>query len=465
MVFLAFAAVFFCLWPKFRIQNQSRWIFLITASFFFYGWWDPRFILLILASGLLNYWASRAMRRWPGWKKCWLITSIAGNIGSLVVFKYLAFITETVNQSLNLLGWSSTLPVVSLTLPIGISFYTFQSMSYTLDVYHGRLEPTKSIAHYLAYLSLFPHLLAGPIVRASELLPQIAKHTIVSEADRFEGTRLIIHGFFKKVVIADSLAPVINTAFSGQSSDASGVYWWIISAMFAAQIYCDFSGYSDIARGLFRWMGYDVAVNFNHPYLANSFSDFWNRWHMSLSSWFRDYVFAPLSKSTHSMSRNYANLWITMMVSGLWHGASWTFVFWGALHALYLSIEKLTRWPRRLRRLPFGRLMITATLLIQVLIAWVFFRSESWSQALNIVLKMINVFAWNRQDLVHLDPLAGCLLLLLICRELYVFFCPRLLQALPHQWERIIQPIALGGVVGLCVFLRGPGNAFIYSQF
>ena len=360
VIFLLFAALFFLGWQIANKQNNIRWFYLTAASLFFYGWWDWRFIFLIVASGLIDFWAGLAMQNRPHRKTLYLVASLAGNLGSLAAFKYSSFFAENIDLIAITLGqdWGvqERLPSALLILPVGISFYTFQSMSYTIDIYRGQLKPTKNILHFFAYLSMFPQLVAGPIVRARDILEQLKTKHIVTEQDRWDGTRLILGGYFKKVVIADNLGIVVERAFSSPDPSQSSVHWWAIAiaTAFAFQIYCDFSGYSDIARGLARWMGYRFKLNFNHPYIAVSIRDFWTRWHISLSTWFRDYVYIPLGGSRNGTFRSHLNMWITMIVSGVWHGAAWTFVIWGVLHALYLSLERLNRWPEQVAQLPLG---------------------------------------------------------------------------------------------------------------
>lgn len=466
-IFVVFAAFFYLFWQWAKKDTQVRWIFLTLASFVFYGWWDWRFLFLLLLSGLIDYVAALGIRRYQQHKGLLLTVSMMGNLGTLIAFKYLGFITETLNQLFQLGG--SSFPVVTLPLVVGISFYTFQSMSYTIDVYRNRLEPTHNIFHFFAYLSLFPQLVAGPIIRASDLLPQLLSYQDPTEEERWEGTRRIVYGFFKKMVIADNLAPVINLAFSDPSLTPSMPFWWVIMTMFAFQIYCDFSGYSDIAIGLARWMGYHFPVNFNHPYVATSFQDFWQRWHISLSTWFRDYLYVPLggnrdAQGKPSLWASSKNMWITMLISGLWHGASWTFIIWGALHATYLLIERLTHWPTRLKQVA-GPLPVSLLLLTQVWVAWVFFRAESLPQALGIIHQMFDFSAMDWTPVQAINKASLALLGLIILRELW-FYC-RLHQAstLQPKIPRWLEPVGVGCLLALSIYFRGPGSAFIYFQF
>ena len=464
--FIVFATVFFLLWPVARPRRQLRWGYLILFSSVFYGWWDWRFLFLILASGLIDYTAALMMQKYERRKRLLLVVSVCGNLLSLAAFKYLGFITTNLNSLLSTFGTGTSIPLLELTLPVGISFYTFQSMSYTIDVYRGALKPTRNILHFFAYLAMFPQLVAGPIIRASALLPQLEKSPPTGESGRWEGLKLIVHGYFKKVVIADNLAPVVNAAFGSTTPVESGLYWWIVISMFAAQIYCDFSGYSDIARGLARWMGYSFAKNFDHPYTATSFSDFWRRWHMSLSFWFRDYVFIPLGGSRVRPTLVHRNIWLTMCLSGLWHGASWNFVIWGALHSAYMSLERLTNWHERCGRLPGGRWLSNLWVLLWVWVAWVFFRSETLAQSTQILRIMFDIGSINIAAVKeHLQAADLLVLGIVPLREMFVATRLGERRSFASAAFRFGEPVVLALMIAACIFLRGPGSAFIYFQF
>jgi len=464
--FLVFLAVFFVAWPFMRRTNNWRWLYLMVVSFFFYGWWDWRYLFLLSGAGLNDYFAGLGMVKYPSLKRLFMGASIAGNLGSLMVFKYLDFSIRNVNGALGLLGVESRIPLAHLILPVGISFYTFQSLSYTIDVYKGKLQPTRNPLHFFAFLSLFPQLMAGPIVRAYDLLPQLMKWNKPTEVQRWDGLRLILYGYFKKVVVADNLAPLVNAAFGATDFVDSGAYWWVVMISFAFQIYCDFSGYSDIARGLAKWMGYEFILNFNHPYISSSIREFWTRWHISLSTWFRDYVYIPLGGSRCGAARSHLNMWITMVTAGCWHGAAWTFAIWGGLHALYLSAERLTEWPRRLSAIPGGRHLATLIIFVLVLVSWVFFRAQSLSQAGYILGAMFNFANFEAGAVTARIALPALVFLGLIAlRQLY--FHLRLDKvSLGLGWvDQVAHAAFLALVLWSCVFLRGPGSAFIYFQF
>ena len=465
-IFIAFAVLFFSLWPLAKRRNSLRWSYLVIASFIFYGWWDWRFLFLIIGSGLLDFFAGLGMAAHPRRKLLLLIASVLGNLGSLMIFKYSGFVAESLDALFSFLridvSLRSDVPPFMLILPIGISFYTFQSMSYTIDIYRGQLKPTRNILHFFAYLSMFPQLVAGPIIRARDLLPQLKKFHCSTEQQRWSGMKLIIQGYFKKVVIADNLAPVVSMAFSATKPLDSSCYWWCIITAFAIQIYCDFSGYSDIARGLAKWMGYDFALNFNHPYMSKSLQEFWTRWHISLSTWFRDYVYISLGGSRKGKWCAHGNMWIAMLLSGLWHGAAWNFVVWGLLHAVFLSVERITKWPNILRSLAGGKALSLFMVTIQVWVAWVFFRAETLAQAMHILRIM---FSFTGKLHSGLGENGIVFIVAALFGELFVYFRFKEKLRLSPVLRGFFSPLLWALLAVACVYLRGPGSEFIYFQF
>jgi alginate O-acetyltransferase complex protein AlgI len=470
-VFLLFAVLFFFLLYFIRRSHsrQLRWGFLVAASFFFYGWWDWRFLFLILASGCIDYFSALAIQRYPGKKKLFLVLSILGNVGSLAVFKYSGFIAENLDSLLAILHIESNLaeriPEFMLLLPVGISFYTFQSMSYTIDVYKGGLKPTRNVLHFFAYLALFPQLVAGPIVRARDLLPQLMELRPTNELERWNGFKLIIIGYFKKVVLADNIAPMVNSGFANIHLTDNGPFWWVMIIGFSFQIYFDFSGYSDIARGLAKWMGLHFRLNFNHPYHSKSLREFWTRWHISLSTWFRDYVYIPLGGSRKGRWNAHVFMWITMVVSGLWHGAAWTFIIWGALHAFYISLERLTHWPRYLKRVPLGGLLSIVLTNVLVLGGWVFFRAESFGDAVTILSNMFTPGGEGGFVLNNEIRNGAIWLGVSIAIELITYFRIKPHLFLPVRLRRMADMAYVLLMLLACIYLRGEGNVFIYFQF
>lgn len=464
--FFLFIAVFLAGWPFLRRSNNVRWAYLALASFVFYGWWDYRFLGLLIVTAGIDFFAGLGIERWPRYRKLLLVASLSANIGSLACFKYLDFMIQNINSVLAMAGAGERIPLANLILPAGISFYTFHSMSYTIDVYRRLMKPTHNILHFYAFVSMFPQLVAGPIVRGREMLPQLETYNPPTEQARWDGLRLIVHGFFKKVVLADNLAHTVNTAFNQISPAPSGVYWWVVAMMFATQIYCDFSGYSDIGRGLAKWIGYELPLNFNHPYISTSFREFWTRWHISLSTWFRDYLYIPIGGSRQGGFRSHLNMWITMLVSGLWHGAAWTFLGWASLHAFFITLERVTNWPKRLCAKPGGRIASAIIVLAMVLVSWVFFRSKSFEQAWGIVKFMFGPGSMNlafaRQNL---SSLSLQLLALAMLREAYFFAGLDRSRLMQSRTVRRLEPVAIGLLIGICVYFRGPGSTFIYFQF
>lgn len=375
LVFGLFLAVVWPAWWLLPPALKKRW--LLVASFVFYGWWDWRFLSLLLLSGFVDYFAARAMpAATQGARRRLLVLSVAVNLGILGVFKYLGFFSREAAALLELLGLSASLPVVDLILPVGLSFYTFQSMAYTIDVYRGA-KPTRSLLDFLGYLAFFPQLVAGPIERAHHLLPQLSAPRRPSVAWLHEGLLLFVWGLFKKVVVADNLAPLVARAFDqpdpGPTTLLLGAY------AFTWQIYCDFSGYSDMARGLARWFGVDVMVNFARPFFATTPQELWRRWHISLSQWLRDYLYIPLGGSRGSRARTWRNLMLTMVLGGLWHGANWTFLLWGAVHGLALVAQRLLGLPTVLGR-GLGRLPAIVLTFHLTALAFVLFRAHDVSQ-------------------------------------------------------------------------------------
>jgi D-alanyl-lipoteichoic acid acyltransferase DltB (MBOAT superfamily) len=446
-------------------------LFFTIASFIFYGWWDWRFLFLIIGSGLIDYLAGWFINKKPKLKLLLLILSLLGNLGSLAAFKYSGFFAENIGLLLQKFGievnLKDAIPDFMLILPVGISFYTFQSMSYTIDIYRGRLKPTANILQFFSYLAMFPQLVAGPIVRAADLLPQLKKPRQVTSLENWNGLKLILIGFFKKVVLADNIAPFVNYAFSDVNTSTSTLYWWVAVIGFAFQIYFDFSGYSDIARGLAKWMGFHFRMNFNHPYISTSIREFWTRWHISLSTWFRDYVYIPLGGSKKGKLRGHLNMWITMTVSGFWHGAAWTYIIWGAMHAFYLSIERIFKIPKRLGSFTGGKVIALFLLLFQVMIAWVFFRAGSFQQATNIIGYMLSInhtLDFNPNDLSFVNAVFFIVIGILI--ESWFFFnLKKYLLNLNFNYKKILEPAMFISLVLIIIFLRGKGEEFIYFQF
>ena len=462
--FFIFALVVFSLWPLVRVHPRLRLAFLVATSFFFYGWWDPRFILVLVFSGLVDFGAALWMSSRRDQAKLALAASVVANLFVLALFKYPPFFMETANA---LLGTSfDAASVREHYLPVGISFFTFQSMSYTIDVYRRRLDATRDPVLFFSYLALFPQLVAGPIVRARDLMPQLRAAPATSGKDWWEGLGLIARGYFKKVVLADQLAPFVDQAFASTTLPQNTVYWWVVVVLFGIQIYGDFSGYSDIAIGLGRWLGLKFPENFRHPYLAAGFRDFWSRWHISLSSWFRDYVYIPLGGSQRGALRGHLNLWTTMLLSGLWHGASWRYVVWGALHAAFVSFERITGWSAKLGRFPVGRAMSVLLVFASVSFAWGVFRADTFGQALEISRYLLLPANGFVPEPLRPGLIEGALAAVFFAIELAVAFriADRLQRRSPSAFA-VSQAVTVGAALAASLLFRGPGQAFIYFQF
>ena len=384
--FFVFLPIVFALY--WLLRRQLRWqnLLVVAASYLFYGWWDWRFLLLIAFTSACSY-ASGLLIGSNRWHKTALWGNIILNLAILGLFKYYDFF---VVELANLLGCSGDSVMLHLILPVGISFYTFQALSYSIDVYRGKLEPTRDVVAFFAYVSFFPQLVAGPIERATNLLPQFHRQRQFDYAMAVDGIRQMLWGFFKKVVVADNCATFVDDIwgdFAGQSS----INMAVAAALFSIQIYCDFSGYSDIAIGCAKLFGIKLMRNFNVPYFSRDIAEFWRRWHISLTTWFRDYVYIPLGGSRVAKWKVVRNTFIIFLVSGLWHGANWTFILWGAFHALlflplilmgknrkYTDIVAADRWLPSIKEL--GQMLLTFVL---AALGWILFRSQSIGEAID----------------------------------------------------------------------------------
>jgi len=401
---LFFSIVFF---SYYLIPHRLRWIFLLLSSYIFYMAWKPEYILLIILTTLITYFSGEGIKRAQNRKKKKriLIFSVSASLSILFVFKYSNFFISTIN-SIFPENHIFTGINIKLILPVGISFYTFQALSYVIDVYRGVYTDDVDLGHFAVYVSFFPQLVAGPIEKSVNLLPQIYKKIIFNYDRIVSGLRLMLWGFFKKIVIADNAAEIVNRIYNNVHRYDDGIYFLLATFLFAFQIYCDFSGYSDIAIGAARTLGIDLMKNFDRPYHAKSISEFWRRWHISLSVWLRDYLFLPVSytflrrfeklKLRHIKDETLAyigGIFVTMFLGGLWHGASWTFVLWGSVLGLFMISSRITRKIRKrivrklsLNEVPFlynsFRILFTFSL---INFSWIFFRANSISDAFYII--------------------------------------------------------------------------------
>ena len=391
--FFVFLPIVLVVYFVLTLRAQNAW--LLVASYVFYGSWDWRFLGLILISTGVDYVVGLKLQASHSeiTRRRLLIVSLVTNLGILGAFKYYGFFVGSLAALLENIGFQANITFLQFVLPVGISFYTFQTLSYTIDVYRRRIKPTDDIVTFALYVAYFPQLVAGPIERAHHLLPMLLARRQVKWLDIAVGLELIVIGFFKKVAIADTLGPIVDARFL-DPTQSSGLDLLITIYLFSFQIYGDFSGYSDIARGTSRLFGIDLMRNFNQPYLSQSITEFWRRWHISLSTWLRDYLYISLGGNRRGIRRTYLNLLITMLLGGLWHGANWTFVVWGGLHGMYLSIHKAIlnlKGRARVSRSPVlsgGLLKIVVTFHL----VWVFFRAPDFTIALEILSR---IFSWQ----------------------------------------------------------------------
>jgi D-alanyl-lipoteichoic acid acyltransferase DltB (MBOAT superfamily) len=402
LIFLpvCFILYWFVVQRHLKLQNA----FVLVISYVFYGWWDWRFLSLIAFSTLVDYTVGIYMEKTSSSsrRKSLLAVSLLVNLGLLGFFKYYNFFVDSWVTAFSGLGIEMHSSTLKIILPVGISFYTFQTLSYTIDIYRGQLKPSKNIINFAAYVAFFPQLVAGPIERAKNLLPQFSRKRIFNEEQAISGLNLIVWGLFQKVVIADSCATYVNAIFENYGS--LNTTSLILGAFyFAFQIYGDFAGYSNIAIGTARLFGFDLMRNFNYPYFSRNIAEFWRRWHISLSTWFRDYVYIPLGGSRGSQIYQLRNVLVIFLVSGFWHGANWTFVVWGALHALFFIPGLLTNTNRNyLDQVAAHRVLPTIKEVFQmvftfvmVLIAWVFFRAETVFEALSYIKRLLFNFRFS----------------------------------------------------------------------
>ena len=452
----AFALFFLIVYPIYLALKGTRFRlpWLLAASYFFYACFNPLYLILIAYSTILDY-AVVALMETKGRRKLWLSISIVNNLALLSFFKYAGFITDNLNALLSSLNVPYYLPAPGLLLPVGLSFYIFQSMSYTIDYYRGNIERERSLIRYATFVSLFPRLLAGPIERAKSLLPQLHKKPSVSMQDVSDGLSLFIVGLFKKVALADYLALYVDRIYSTPDRFQSPALM-LATFMFCWQIYFDFSGYTDMARGIARMMGFRLMLNFNNPYLATSLGDFWSRWHISLSSWFKDYVYIPLGGNRKGKFNTYKNMFLTMVISGLWHGAAWTFIIWGAVHALgrfcTRELETTSFYKEKVPRI-FKQILV----FVFVTFVWIFFRAESIGDAWIIITR---IFTSGFAD-PHCPLFA---LILILAVWLYQFaYESRLRWLLELRAVRI--GIIIIMVLYLALFAASSEQPFIYLQF
>ncbi len=397
-----FIVVFVAYWNMSRAW-QNR--FLLVASYVFYGWWSWKLLFLIFLATFINYYCGSMIHKAPNQRKrkFFLCISLVTTLVMLFFFKYSGFFVSEFYDFLHFVGFEDvSRPFWKIALPIGISFYTFQTLSYTIDIYRGKLKPVACYVDFSLFVVFFPQLVAGPIERASHLLPQITSNRTYDYDKIVSGFRLALYGMFQKVVIADTLAKVVDAAYKNPYTQTSGTFL-VATCFFAFQIYCDFAGYTNIARGVAKMLGFDLCLNFNAPYLSKNLVEFWRRWHMSLTGWFRDYVYFSLGGNRVSQYRHFFNVMAVFLLSGLWHGANWTFVIWGFIHGLFFLITlifaKLIEKAKH-ENLAVHILKIFATFVV-VCFAWIFFRANSLSESFYIVEQLADFNSFSLKPVIE----------------------------------------------------------------
>jgi alginate O-acetyltransferase complex protein AlgI len=446
-----------------KVEPTYVWV-LLVASLVFYGWHIPSYLWVLMVSATIDFYAALALERpgrTPRARKAILALSLGTNLGLLAFFKYFGFALDNLQWASERLGLGFDRPTWQIVLPMGISFYTFQSMSYTIDVYRGRLRALPSFRDFIFFIAFFPQLVAGPIVRASEFLPQLPRVRRIHWPVVATGLTLMVEGYFLKMVCADNLAAYVDKYWEqGYRADGNSVVMIWLALLFSGQIFCDFAGYSQIARGCAYLLGYQLPVNFRSPYIAGSFKNFWERWHITLSRWLRDYLYVPLGGNRISPRRTYVNLLIVMLLGGLWHGAAWTYVVWGALHGAALAVERMLGLHRGLERRPWW-LRTAWALVVQlvVLVAWVFFRSASFEGAVQFLRNIARLEGarpnWEMWTAVaFLAPIA---------------MAHAWTWLVEHGWVRPLSPMRRALLSGVLLYgilvAYGSSNAFIYFQF
>ncbi|MGO3237501.1 MAG: MBOAT family O-acyltransferase [Psychroflexus halocasei] len=465
---IVFALYWFVAQKHLKVQN----LLIVASSYVFYGWWDWRFLSLIAFSTIVDYTIGVTLSKQKNHSKRKLLLwiSILVNLGFLGFFKYYNFFLENFISAFSFFGTEINANSLNIILPVGISFYTFQTLSYTIDIYRKKLEPTKDIVAFSAFVSFFPQLVAGPIERATNLLPQFYKKRQFIYANAIDGMRQILWGMFKKVVIADNCARYANDIFN-HSDDYSGSTLVLGAIFFTFQIYGDFSGYSDIAIGTSRLFGFNLKQNFAFPYFSRDIAEFWRRWHISLSTWFRDYLYIPLGGSRGGTSMKIRNIFIIFVVSGFWHGANWTFIVWGALNAVYFLPLLLTKSNRNNleivaynRSLPklseFLSILLTFSLTV---IAWIFFRAENISHAFSIISEIFSNSIFSSLEVLPIK-----IIILISFMLIIEWFGRKNKHALSNALQLKKRYMRWSLYIFICILIfvfKGHLQEFIYFQF
>lgn len=464
--------VFILYWFVVNKNLKAQNFLIVLASYVFYGWWDWRFLSLILFSTVVDYLVGLGLSKEENEtkRKILLWTSIIVNLGFLGFFKYYNFFLDNFVAAFTFFGSSIQSNSLNIILPVGISFYTFQTLSYSIDVYRRKLDPTKDLIAFTAFVSFFPQLVAGPIERATNLLPQFYKKRCFDYSKAVDGMRQILWGLFKKMVIADNCAEIANQIFNN-SSEYNGSTLLLGAVLFSFQIYCDFSGYSDIAIGTSRLFGFNLMRNFNFPYFSRDIAEFWRRWHISLSTWFRDYLYIPLGGSRGSTWMKVRNIFIIFIVSGFWHGANWTFIVWGLLNAIYFLPLLLTKSNRsHLDTVASGKIFPSIKEIVSMsitfgltVLAWIFFRADNMTHALSYISEIFSSSLFNRPQIIPL------FFILTICGFVLLEWKGRenqyALEKLGKTWSKPLRYSMYYAVFFAILWFAGKEQEFIYFQF
>lgn len=461
--FILFFPLVFIIYWFFTKSVQQRNLVILIASYTFYGWWDWRFLFLIALSSLVDFFISNKIQHTEDDKtrKLFLSISLIVNLGALLFFKYYNFFIDNFISAFAFIGFKPSIQQLSIILPVGISFYTFQTLSYTIDVYRKKIRASDDILSFFTFVSFFPQLVAGPIERASNLLPQFLQQRNFDIKMFSLGLKYIIWGFFLKLVVADRAAIYVNAVYNNIENH-DGLSFIMATVLFSFQIYGDFAGYSLIAIGTAKFFGLNLMTNFNRPYFAASISEFWSRWHISLSTWFRDYLYIPLGGNRTSKYRWFANIFITFLISGFWHGANWTYILWGAINGVYIIIEK------NLFKKPKKRILNVLFTYILINISWVFFRSDSIESAYIIFKKIIwqpgHLYIGKGDDIAALIYALFAIFILVAVEVKREYF--NHLFTLTGNKHEFVRLLVFSFLVFLILYLGVfDSNQFIYFQF
>jgi alginate O-acetyltransferase complex protein AlgI len=466
LIFVVFLVIVLAFYYSKFLSWTSKKGMLLLASYVFYGLWNPPLVILLWISTLVDWTAGKklALEENQSKRKGWLLLSLFVNLGFLAFFKYRDFLLDNFTSAVNAYGYGYEVQPIDIILPMGISFYTFQTMSYTIDIYKRKIKPANTFLDFALYVTFFPQLVAGPIVRAKDLITQFYEEKRANFNQFAWGTFLLTIGLFQKIVLADILLADTSNKVFGSKSILHGLDAWTGTLAFSGQIFFDFAGYSTCAIGIALMLGIVLPDNFKYPYASIGFSDFWRRWHITLSTWLRDYIYIPIGGNRHGITRMYAALIITMLLGGLWHGAAWTFVIWGALHGLYLIIERMLKSKIQIKLNTLNELFLALLTYIMVNFTWVFFRAREFSTAKNMITSMLFMNSEGEKIVETFDVIKVFSLILIL------FICHWIMRKTSMKDVSLkVKPWVLGVFWAVMLFLivisQGSGEQFIYFQF